>query len=48
MCEEIFETLSIDKDVFVESQARYSADESAAEELTDAMQTGKVSKETLQ
>ena len=48
MCEEVFEALNIEREAFIDSQSKYSADEDAAEELTDAMHGGKVSKETLQ
>ena len=47
MCEEVFEHLSISKDAFLDSQARYLMDESTREEVSDAMKTGQVSKETL-
>lgn len=47
MCEEVFDNLEISKDDFLDSQARYTMDESTRYQVTDAMQTGQVSKETL-
>ena len=47
MCEEAFDALEISKDVFLDSQAKYMADEKTRAELNDALLTGQVSLHTL-
>ena len=47
MCEEVLDDLSIPKDTFLESQAAYTRDPATRDELSKAIQTGQLSRETL-
>lgn len=47
MCEEVFDSIEIPKDVFLESQQAYLQDSATKEELTMAVQTGRPSTDTL-
>ena len=47
MCEEIFFEFNITRDVFLDSQSTYTRDAATKEELTRAIQTGQLSRETL-
>ena len=40
MCEEVFESLDIEKEVFIKSQKKYTEDSSSKQELQKAIKTG--------
>lgn len=48
LCEEVLEEFSIPREVFIESQSVYARDPATREEMTRALQTGRLSQETLQ
>lgn len=40
MCEEVFESLDIEKEVFIKSQKNYTEDANSKQELQKAIKTG--------
>ena len=47
MCEEVFDTIDIPKEIFLESQQTYMNDPTTKNELEKAIKTGQPSRETL-